>query len=238
MYIPTTFVVTAAAAAVPFLMGSAALAAPLAQQPTSEQQQQQQQQGVLEGIVGSAIFGVAAWQAGRDKLKALEGAHAEEIKSLEADKRQYFKHWQGERTKMDERSAEIKHLLSAKEFDGHKARMGEMKTGWVAVSKWNDAANECDGENHYPDLRVGPGVGVFRVPDKLWLPEEKKWSASSSSSQFALHPSHKEGLLRSVVHQAQRSLKPLTNPAFAASLMKKAESVKETVGKVERAEAF
>ncbi|KAI9821999.1 MAG: hypothetical protein M1826_000611 [Phylliscum demangeonii] len=115
-----------------------------------------------------------------------------------------------------------------KERESQRARIGEilhanvdqwkcmyeflkLVTEWISISEWNKAAYFCDSGKHFPGLRATaqPGVWAIRRPDRLWLYDERKWSSSSLSSlssQFALQPSHKKGLVPSVVHQAQRSL--------------------------------
>ncbi|KAI9833830.1 MAG: hypothetical protein M1826_006353 [Phylliscum demangeonii] len=260
MHFPTAFVT---AAVVSILTGSAAVAAPLAQQSTSEQNGARKEDVYL-GVAGGALAGGGiAGLIGIHHLNKQQKTFDVLERFLE-DQRNYHI-FDGEKKKAtikemeDVISSGFFQQQAEQQKEVQRARMGQILRangpqwicmynflqargaivrGYTTVSAWNEAANDCDEGNHLPVLRVtvGSGEASFQLPEKLWLPQEKKWS----SSQFALQPAHNAGLLQSFAHQAQRSLHTFTRtPAFAASMLQKAENFgKKTVGEMERVEAF
>ncbi|KAI9833831.1 MAG: hypothetical protein M1826_006354 [Phylliscum demangeonii] len=249
MHFPAAF--SAAAAVLSILMGSAAVAVPLTQQSASEQNGARKEDVYL-GVAGGALAGGG--------IAGLTGIHLLNKKEKEVENLRWRMDsaWEmvfKERAKV----REMGEVISSGEIQKtaiQRARMGQIlrangpqwicmynilqargaiKSGYTTVSAWNEAANDCDEGNHLPDLRVtGSGWASLQLPEKLWLPDEKKWS------QFALQPAHKAGLLQSFAHQAQRSLHTFTRtPALAASMLQKAEEFgKKTVGEMERVDGF
>ncbi|KAI9829367.1 MAG: hypothetical protein M1826_005687 [Phylliscum demangeonii] len=215
---------------------------------------------LLGGSVTAAAIGAAAWPLLRWKHKALRtqvnSGHAE-INNLKADKERLIVDHRAVRKALDKQVNTLQEQLDITDMEGQRARVGELLrmngskwecmyrilqakgaiiNGWVLVSSWNEAANECDKENYLPEIRVKPmpKLATIRMPEKLWLPDQQTWS------QFALQPlAHKKGLVESLVHQAQRSFNHFSSPAFTKSVMKEAALLeKESVGKMVRAGEF
>ncbi|KAI9819371.1 MAG: hypothetical protein M1826_001168 [Phylliscum demangeonii] len=236
-------------------MGSAAVAAPLAAQQPASKQNGANRDDFHPAVAASALAGGA--------IVGLTGKHYlnKKQKELSSSPRviQYLKSDRDWIEKLASRNPAtirgIEDLMSPRDFQQlvkrrkeiQRARVGQILRAngpqWICmyhflqarVSAWNEAANDCDQGKDLPGLRVtGSREASFQLPEKLWLPDEKK------SSQFALRPAHKKGLLQSLAHQAQRSLHPFTRtPALAASMLQKAENFgKKTVGEMERVEAF
>ncbi|KAI9812675.1 MAG: hypothetical protein M1826_002776 [Phylliscum demangeonii] len=223
--------------------------------------------GLLTGTLlgGGVVGGTAKYLLVKkdDDLRQAMTAAEREIQALNVEKDgQSADHAQATAilrkkvARLEEELADVEHQMVLNEMDRQRGRVGEILrrnvalwecmfpflkeheaiiNEWSIISFWNEAAEVCDAGKRFPGLRVTTTTQAisFRLPDSLWLPDKQKYT------EFALQPFHTHGLVQSFVRQAQRSLRPLTNHAFAASVMKKASVLeKEAVRKFAPVEGF